>query len=275
MNGISQKGIPMLRTVFLDLQRSVCSVRFLFGTIFVLTWMTVNIGNALLNYQTVFETGIVTLLRLALDGSNMGPVLLVIAAIPFSTMYLTEKECGFQQEMAKRVGIRAYSISKVIATFLSAFLLAVVGISLFLGMLTLLKIPHTPPYEAMAIYFEGLSVTHGVGWYYTVKIIITGFVCGLAAVFALFTSSYISNAYAAILSPMIGYYLWICALNLLYPLWPSSGIWQMVSPINLFFAQVWLGSALPSFLWTTGFLLILTIALGTQFVKRSCREVKI
>lgn len=182
------------------------------------------------------------------------------------------KKSGFKEEMQKRIGIYIYSISKAVATFLSAILLAFISIILFLCILTLLKVPHIPPSEAMTGYYEELSITRDVEVYYALKMIITSLVCGFAAVFALFISSCISNAYVAVLSPMIGYYLWHCLLSLTYYLLPSSMIWPMISPINLFFGQVWLGSNLFSFLWTTLFLTLVTAFFGICFVRKSCKE---
>lgn len=273
MNHLQKRRSSFRNVLLLDLRRSVCSVRFLFGIIAMLVWMIVNIGYDFLHYDNALESGTVYLLRMALDGSNMGPVLLVIAAIPYATTFLSEEACGFRMEMEKRAGIYRYCVSKVIATVLSAFLLAAVSILLFLGLLTLLHIPHVLQNESMAIYYEELSVTRGVGWYYGVKVILTGLVCSLSAMFALFISSCIPNAYASMLSPMIGYYLWNSILNLLYPLLPASIIWQMISPLNLFFAQVWLGNSLLSFLWTTLFLTLLTAFLGIWFVRRVCMGV--
>ena len=266
-----QKRSSLFRYVLLqDLGRSVCSLRFLFGIFSILIWMIVNIGYEFLYYDYALESGSVYLLRMALDGSNMGPVLLVIATIPYATTFLSEEECGFQMEMIKRTGIYRYCISKVIATILSAFLLAAASILLFLVLLTFLHIPHVLPDESMAIYYEELCITKGVGWYYGLKIILTGLVCSLSAIFTLFISGYIPNAYAAILSPMIGYYLWNSILSLFSPLLPASIIWQMISPLNLFFAQVWLGNSLLSFLWTALFLTLLTAFLGIHFVRKAC-----
>ncbi len=273
MNHLQKRRSSFRDVLLLDLRRSVCSIRFLVGITSMLVWMIVNIGYEFLHFDNALESGAVYLLRRALDGSNMGPVLLVIAAIPYATTFLSEEECGFRMEMEKRTGIYWYCVSKVIATVLSAFLLAAVSILLFLGLLTLLHVPHVLQNESMAIYYEELSVTRSVGWYYGVKIILTGSVCSLSAMFALFISSCIPNAYASMLSPMIGYYLWNSVLNLLCPLLPVSIIWQMISPLNLFFAQVWLGSSLLSFLWTTLFLTLLTAFLGIRFVKRVCMGV--
>lgn len=272
MNNTSKRHTSYVRTLLLDFRRSVCSFRFLIGIISMLVWMIVNISYLLINYSIALESGTVTLLRMALDGSNMGPVLLVIATVPFATTYLTEKKSGFKEEMQKRIGIYIYSISKAVATFLSAILLAFISIILFLCILTLLKVPHIPPSEAMTGYYEELSITRDVEVYYALKMIITSLVCGFAAVFALFISSCISNAYVAVLSPMIGYYLWHCLLSLTYYLLPSSMIWPMISPINLFFGQVWLGSNLFSFLWTTLFLTLVTAFFGICFVRKSCKE---
>ena len=160
----------------------------------------------------------------------MGPMMLVIATIPFSTMYLYEKDSGFLEEIQKRVGIYTYSISKVIVTFISDFLVALISIIVFLALMTFLGIPHTLHNESLAVYYEEISLSEGVIWYYSVKITIAGFVCGLAGVFSLFVSSYIANAYAAILSPVIAYYLWNSILNMVYSLFPANLIWSMVSP---------------------------------------------
>lgn len=273
MNRLQEMPSSLRDILLLDLRRSVFSLRFLFGIFAILVWMIVNIGYEFLHYDHALESGTIYLLRMALDGSNVGPVLLVIAAIPYATTFLSEEKCGFRIEMEKRAGVYRYCVSKVIATALSAFLLAVASILLFLWLLTLLHVPHILQNESMAIYYEELCITKSVGWYYCIKIILTGLVCSLSAMFTLFISSYIPNAYASMLSPMIGYYLWNSILNLLSPLLLESIIWGMISPLNLFFAQVWLGSSLLSFLWTTLFLTLLTAFLGIQFIKRVCMGV--
>ena len=64
-----------------------------------------NIAYDLIEYNNLSESSTVYLLRNALDGSNLGPMMLVIATIPFSTMYLYETDSGFLEEIQKRVGL--------------------------------------------------------------------------------------------------------------------------------------------------------------------------
>ena len=272
MKNASMEGPRVKYMVMMDLRRSIFSIRFLLAIFFFLSWMTMNIAYDLIEYNNLSESSTVYLLRNALDGSNLGPMMLVIATIPFSTMYLYEKDSGFLEEIQKRVGIYTYSISKVIVTFISDFLVALISIIVFLALMTFLGIPHTLHNESLAVYYEEISLSEGVIWYYSVKITIAGFVCGLAGVFSLFVSSYIANAYAAILSPVIAYYLWNSILNMVYSLFPANLIWSMVSPYNLFFAQVWLGNSLLSFLWTILLIALLISLVSICFVKKTCTE---
>lgn len=260
------------RIFVLDLKRAVLSIRFLLGIVFFVIWMVTNIAYELLNLVEISEWSTVYLLRTALDAANLGPVLLVISAVPFSTVYLQEKESGFMDEVCKRVGICRYGVSKALVTFLSDFLLAITGIFLFIIILDVLGVPHTVHNDSFAIYYEELVISKGVYWYYAVKTVITGFVCGLAGVFSLMISSYFSSTYVAVLSPVIAFYLWNSILNLLYPLFPSSYIWYMISPNNLFFAQVWLGSSLASMLWTVTLMVLLSVLAGICFIKKVCTE---
>lgn len=91
VNHLQERKSPFREVLLLDLRRSVCSLRFLFGICSILVWMIVNIGYEFLHYDYALESGAVYLLRMALDGSNMGPVLLVIAAIPYATTFYPKK----------------------------------------------------------------------------------------------------------------------------------------------------------------------------------------
>ena len=88
MKNASIEGTRFKYMVMMDLRRSIFSIRFLLAIFFFLSWMTMNIAYDLIEYNNLSESSTVYLLRNALDGSNLGPMMLVIATIPFSTMYL-------------------------------------------------------------------------------------------------------------------------------------------------------------------------------------------
>ena len=74
-------------------------MRFLLGIFIILVWALFNVAEAVKTYDHAVFAGVIQLIRLGLEGhESTGPVLLAISTIPYAFSYLTEKECGFQQQ---------------------------------------------------------------------------------------------------------------------------------------------------------------------------------
>ena len=255
----------------MELYRAVCSTRFLLGVLIMLVWALFNSAESVKTYDHAIFASVVQLIRLGVDGrESIGPVLLAISTIPYAFSYLTEKEYGFAQQAVKRIGVMTYGICKAIATFASAFLMGATALWVFIGILSVLGIPHTVRYGEVEHTYAVLAATIGPGWYYAAKSILVGFVCGQAALFSLMIMSWIPNSYVGFLSPLIGYYTARCVLGLLTRIAPSP-FWNLVSPMQLFFGQ-----PLPdigfSYLWTVLVLTALSVFFGIRFLLRLGEE---
>lgn len=255
----------------MELRRAICSLRFLLGVLLILVWALLNATEAVKTYDHAVFAGVIQLIRLGLEGhESTGPVLLAISTIPYAFSYLTEKECGFQQQAIERIGVIPYGICKAIAVFISAFLMGVTALWVFIGVLSILGIPPSVRYEEVENTYAVLAATKGPGWYYVVKSFHTGLVCGQAALFSLMIMTWIPNAYVGFLSPLIGYYMADCILSLLTRI-VSSPLWSLVSPMQLFFGQP-IADAGFSYLWTVLVLVVLAVCFGIRFLLRLGKE---
>lgn len=268
---ITINGGAFWRTMRVELIRAVFSVRFLLGVIMVLVWMLLNAAESVSSYDHAVFAGVVQLIRLGLDGlQSTGPVLLAISTIPYTFSYLTEKECGFNQQIIERVGTPTYGICKVAACGISAFIMGVAALALYIAVLSAAGIPHTVRYDEVKGTYAVLSVTMGPGWYYGMKLLHIGLVCSQAAVFSLMILSYIPNSYVGFLAPLIGYYMADCILTLLTRI-VSGPLWSLISPMQLFFGQP-LPDVMLSFLWTVFVLIMLVVFFGNCFLLRLRKE---
>lgn len=259
----------------LELRRAVFSPRFLLGAGLMLLWMMFNAAESVMGYERAVFAGVVQLLRLALDLHwSTGPVILAIAAIPYSFSYLTERECGFQQQAIERVGLRTYGVCKALATAISGFFMGMVAVGSFILILTAMGIPHTVRYDEVEYTYAVLVATRGPMWFYTVKLIQLGLVCAQAALFSLMAMAFIPNSYVGFLSPLIGYYMVDCIELLLTRIFPSNTFWTLFNMMYLFFDSGVNNNFFDStaqnliftYLWTVGMLTVMALGFGCCFM---------
>lgn len=268
-----QKVRPFFRVFRQEFRRSVCSGRFLIGVLLTLVWMILNVIHEAPSYELAVWSGAPYLFDRAVDGSlYIGPVVLTIATLPNSSTYLYEQRCGYMQQAVERVGISVYSESKAWTTALVSFLMAVIGMAIFLAILCAMQIPHVVEYESVRGFYLEFVYTLGPSWYYVVKIVTMGLACSLSAEFALMITSWIANEFVGFLSPLVGCYLICCILELLAPLNRSSFLWRLFDPMALFFSQVVPGNNYFSILWATTFLVILIALCGCEFERKLRKE---
>lgn len=255
----------------MEFRRAVYSARFLLGVAMMLVWILLNATEAVKTYEHAVFAGVTQLIRLGLDGhTSTGPVLLAISTLPYAFSYLTEKECGFQQQAVGRIGVLTYGICKLLATFFSAFFMGVTALWIFIGVLSALGVPHSVRYEEVKNTYAILAETMGPGWYYLAKSLLVGLMCGQAALFSLMVMSLIPNTYVGFLSPLIGYYMAECIFGLLTRT-GSSPFWGLISPMQLFFGQP-IADAGFSYFWTVLMLVALTVCFGIRFLLQLGKE---
>ncbi len=257
----------MARVLWMELQRAIFSARFFFGAFLMLLWMAANVVILGINYNIAISIGAISLFQLALDGTQtVGPVILAFSTLPYSFSYLTEQNYGFSQQIVGKIGVKRYGICKVLAVASSAFLMAALSMGGFLLIICYLKIPHTVDYEMVKNLYESLAATRGPFWYYIIRISLTSLACSLAAVFSLLVTTKIPNTYVGFISPLIGYYIVQCLLNLISSNNFTGRIGSLFSLNALFFGQPYGNSILFSFLWTIALLSSVIILMGLSFV---------
>lgn len=261
-----QQAKALARMLRLDLRRGICSGRFLLGVGMAFAWM---LGNSLRELNNAYVMGGPYLYSMALDGTlYLGPVILSIATIPYAGEYLTERQCGFHCHAIKRTDVKTYGVSKVLATVLSAFLMVLAAIGLYLLWMTCMGLSHTFLETFSAGTYLGWANTLGAFWYYAAMALRMGLVCGVSAVFALMVSAYIPNAYVIFFSPMIAYYL---SERIVVTLDGIIPVPKFLVPLGLCFAQI--GSDPGVSLFVT--LLVLTAVIflcGRRFLKKLRKE---
>ena len=271
INANSDKG-TFWRTLRLELRRAICSTRFLLGVSMLLACIIINAVETAKNYNNAVFIGVTGLIRLGLNGEySTGPVLLAISTIPYAFSYLTEKDCGFAQQAKERIGATTYGVCKAVATAVSAFLMSVVALGIYIGILSAIGIPHaiTRPLEVQNTYAQ-VAVTMGPGWYYVIEASHVGLVCSQAALFSLMVMSYVPNTYVGFLSPLIGFYMMEC-IQMILSNWISSPLWSLVTPRRLFFQQP-SQDPLFSYIWTVAMLIFMGTFFGVSFFIQQGKE---
>lgn len=264
-----------IRALRVDLHRAVLSRRFLLTVVLILAWLVVNSATNIFVYDFLYFYGIPYSFNQAMVGNDgLGMIVLAMATVPYSTSYLTDRASGFDHHAIKRVGFPTYVASRVVSVGVSAFLAMVAAAGIFLSCLCLSGAQQSIARDAEhlnGVYYE-LVLTVGPWCYYLVRFTISGLTAALASVFALYATTLVPNIYVALLSPLIGYYTWESVISLIFNL--SGGrasflslftmynnITHQISTDNLF-----------SFLWTTVYLLTLTVLCGRGFVIRTRKE---
>ena len=198
---------PLVRALKVDLRRSVCTGTFLLSIAAVIAWLLLGslryiLDDTLRRWYTVE----IVLSFATIDAFGFATLILAISAISYSWSYCQDKDSGFLEENVRRVGLRPYSVSKVFATALSAFLAAVIALGLFTGFLYT-QFRGGMGTENMNIGFPYLSTAAAgkSGLFYLYRFTVTGLTCTVGAVFGLMTTAFLPNAYLAFLSPLIAY----------------------------------------------------------------------
>lgn len=270
--GTTQRS-RMLKALYVELVRSVCSARFMLGVGLMLSWMVFNGAEAAGTYRNAVELGGIYVFQMAIENQiSTGPVVLSIATIPYAFSYLTEKRSGYLQMIIGRTGSPTYVVCKALATAISAFLMGVVAGGTYVIILNLLKIPHIASYPLVNESYAVLAIALTPAGYYGIKIALIGLVCAQAALFALATMAWIPSSYVGFLAPITGYYLADSLISTTAKIFPSLHLWALINPFRVFFTQV--SSSIGfSLLWTVLFLIELCIAFGNMFavhVRKEC-----
>ncbi len=126
-------------------------------------------------------------------------------------------------------------------------------------------------YDEVEHTYAVLAATMGPGWYYAIKLLHIGMICGQAAVFSLLIMAWIPNSYVGFLSPLIGFYLYECILSILSRVIYNPFLFRLISGDALLWGQA-AADPLFSYIWTIYLLFFVTLCFGVCFHIRLEKE---
>lgn len=223
--------------------------------------------------ETIFDITIPRIdlayvLDLIMDMSHFQQLLILLAALPFAAGFCNDWCCQYIRPVVVRSGVKKYALSKVLVCALSAFLVILIGMSLFFVIVGfLLPVAHpnpinepVPPY---GVFLEGPAPF----LYLLCVCSLFALSASLWAVIGLAVSARLPNKFVAICTPLIASYV-LPELTLYLP-----------SPCNLYFLargrNILHQGAVVSFLYCAGVFLALIAVAGYLFywtVKRRMRN---
>ncbi|MCJ7840058.1 hypothetical protein MUB24_03850 [Lederbergia sp. NSJ-179] len=185
-----------------DLKRGILSIPFLFSAFGVALAIFLSVSG-----QIGFTSDVLSLLEVGISGS--GSIFLIIGIlplIPFATSFASEWEQRATSFWIVRTGIRNYSVSKILISGLSGFLVSSVGMLLFMIIMRM-KLPlfsnvisTGSPY--VTLLENDMPIRYLI---YFIAHFSLGSV--LFAVAGLWISTYIPNKFVAIASPLVLYFV--------------------------------------------------------------------
>lgn len=255
----------LCRALRVDLRRGVCSRLFLLTVVLLLAWLISNNGENLTSQMSRRTVSVAEMLNHTLIGKvSLVELVLAIASVAYGWSYCHDRACGFFPQVVARVGMPAYSRARAVTVAASAFLAGVIALGLYLLYLTALHLPKPDLQTVGGHAYLDLVAQGRSGLYFAVRIIILGLTCSFAAEFGLMVTAFCPNAYMAILSPVMLYYL----QQMLGMVIRMDSKWYL---LRVMFGQTY-DDAIQSFLWAVGYLTIGTALCGLIFCRRLRKE---
>lgn len=252
-----------LYVVKVELRRSVCSRTFLLQLGLTLIWMYLNCLEEFSSEHGAQGMFVLKLLNTALTNLRvLSHLILILGTVSYSWSYCTDFSCGYGKEVVRRVGVRPYGVSKVIAVAASSFGAMVAAIPLFISFALLCGFSWNSP-NAMLYTGSYLSIAaEGNTFGYLVcRCLVSGITCSLAAVVSLCASSYIRNMYVSMLIPALLYFV----LEILV----KAGKFSLMT---VMFGQSFPDEPLRSLGWAILYLTALILIFGRVFLFRIKKE---
>jgi hypothetical protein len=225
--------MKLINLLKIDLKRALLSWRFLLSTCGVCLIMLATVSGMLKNSHSVLY-----LTNISLQGSGTASLILcVLPVFAFSISFASQWEERSVSFWIVRSGAVRYTISKIIISAISGFLIIAVGVVLF----TIILLPWN------ILYFSGESIGNSYETIMQQRYILGGYVLyishfalsgALAAVCAMCVSIFFPNRFVAAASPVVLYYTLgriTANMNLksfLSPTYWIESIYNTVSPIT-------------------------------------------
>lgn len=249
------------RALKVDLRRSVLSSTFLITVLLLLAMQFMSVF-ADVAQMSSFKNWLYYLNVANTRGSS--DMVLLIGCICYAWSYCRDRDCGFYDQVVPRVGFRAFALSRLVSTALSAFLAGVLSICFFT--LFLLSQGHTGEpfgdFEGQPIYL-GLVSAGRTDLFFLFRCVHTGLMCGMAATSGLAVSAFVRNTHVAIFIP----YLFLYAISRLGDLIESTWL----APFKLLFGQLFRND-IQNFLFVSFVMLDVIAVAGYVFYRRAERR---
>lgn len=223
---------PFLRTLQVDLRRSILSMPFVISLVFLLLAQFMAVFSEFTSSAYLAYLDWPYYLNLASTYSLQPYAMLIAACLGYAWSYCQDKGSGFFEQAVRRVGFRAYSLSRILSVIISALLAGILSVCLFT--LFLLSLNHLGTavdnnnYENRVVYLHLIYLGKPF-LFVCFRALHNGLVCAMAASVGLAVSAYIPNTHVAVFSPLILYLI----LNTIGKVTGSTWF----SPIRLLFSQ--------------------------------------
>ena len=254
------------RALGVDLRRALLSPVFLLSVGVMLLWMYLNCAEILNDgmMRSFYTLADYLFFAVADVNGNLTPLLLAIAVIPFSWSYCQDKNCGYLEQAAERVGFPAYARARALAVGIAAFLAMELALALFTGYLACLGIlPAVEGRTSGAGAFTDIAAMGNFPLYYLYRAVLSGLGSVLAAEFGLLVTVWLPNAYMAFILPLLACYVGDILVDIFFELFDLR--LRFISPSFLLFGQPAFQSLHASFFWCAGLLLALSLLCGVRF----------
>ena len=194
-----------MKTILFELKNALCSKRFLF-TVVVMTFLSMC---SLINEMKAIPDASVYYFYMVYFYYPIWLIAFVLAPIPGAISFCIDWNTCFYRMKIIRCGKKNYILSKIIITWVTAFLTVAFSQMLMFALLVSFK-PVFLNGDGNAlkggIYQDYLN-TSGLWIYFTSKVFFQSVGVAFFAVFALWISTKITDILVVMTAPIIGYYL--------------------------------------------------------------------
>lgn len=185
-----------MQKIFLNSRIYICMV--VLGAVYSLAYLEMTKGQ---NYFMDFTNGFTVL-----SGNAIMVFCFLICIVGGSFLYCSEEKYGYFKYEIQRVGIRIYTLSKVVCSVFSGFMTAVVGIGINIGMMIFYAFI---VYEDVSKIWPNIEKLERFVW----EIIVFSMLCGLLSAIGFLVTTFCTDIYIGITSPIIIYYILVCLTN--------------------------------------------------------------
>lgn len=243
----------------MDFKRVFHSYNFWLAILFVVLIRFVSIANVdfkISSLMYVFDIA---------RSSDLKLLIFPIAALPFASSFCSDWDNKYIRPTVVRASIKQYSLSKVIAVFISSALVVMIGTGIFMFITTfLLSNPEPSPAQlenyANSASFGQFVVRGQYFLYIAVHSFIESFYFAFYAVVALAISTLIPNIFVTLAAPLIAHYL-VIHLNTILQLPDIFRIYVLMN------GNINFGGIMKSFLIIAFYPWLLSLIVGVFFYR--------